>query len=417
MRSIVLSLLLCPISWAQSNEPYIASLEGAIRQGAIAAVHDKLNVDVISSNPGWARRICAAAADGTLEAALLAKDQLKASAESIRQIGARCAEDNPADADAWSAAADAAYFRLRVLHACGEKTETQEWLDVADALAKWHVLEPAEPAPLERAVKVLREGCGAKGVDADALRKREDEVLKEGMRLFPKSALFARAGQGVELEEIVALLDADGHKEAKPRLAALLSKAEDDTLYNDAVTVAKQHSRKLGMKAEYRTRQQKYFDHLEYEVPKGERWVTEQDKITQYGRDGKLLRRFTLDWFKRNTNYVLGDTEYDGSNEKGMALITERDVLSVVVKTERKTGIIKKSLNRKITGVQYFDISGYDKDADFTRFHTYLWKSAQRRWLTYRLWIIELQKLDDFDPEAQLVIDSLRETKYEGKER
>jgi hypothetical protein len=416
MRTVVLALLSCAVSWAQSNERYVDEVEAVIKQGGIAALHDKIAVGV-SSNPAWARRICVAAADCPLDAALLVKDDLKDAAEKIRQIGARCSEENPESADAWSAAAEGMYFRLRVLSACDEKTETQDWLDVADALAKQRALKPDDPAPLERTVKFLREGRREEGVDDDALKKREEEACKEGTKLFPKSPLFARIAQGADLDAVVALLAANGHKEAKPRLLGLIANAVDDTAFNDAVTVAKQHFKKLGIKADYRTRPRKYFDHLEYEVPKGDRWETEEDAITQYGRDGRLLRRFTLDWFERNVNYTLGDTEYDGSNAKGMAMISERDVLSVIVKTERKSGIIKKALNRNIPGVQYFVIGGFDKDADFTRFHTYLWKSDQRPWLTYRLWIIELEDLDGLDPEAQFVLDTFRETKYEGKAR
>jgi len=416
MRSAVLALLLCEVSWAQSNERYVNEVEGAIKQGGIAAVHERIVLG-LSDDPEWARRICAAAADCELDAALLAKDDLKDAAERIRQIGERCAENNAESADAWSAYADATYFRLRVLSACGDDTATKDWLDVADALVKAQGLKPTDGTPLERAVKYLREGQRAKGVEKDDLKKREEELCKEGIRLFPDLGLFARAAAGSELDGIIALLDANGQKEAKPRLVALLDGAKDDTLFNDAVTVARQYSRKLGIKADYRTRQRKYFDVIGYEVPKGDRWETEQDTITQYGRDGKLLRRFSLKWYERNTLYVLGDTKYDGSNEKGMALITERDVLSVIVKVERRSKIIKKSLNRSISGVQYFEIGGYDKDADFTRFRTYLWKSDERPWLTYRLWIIELRDLEGLDPEAQFVIDSMRETKYEGKAR
>ncbi|MFI5401540.1 MAG: hypothetical protein ACHQ1G_01180 [Planctomycetota bacterium] len=416
MRTVVLSLLLCGVSRAQSNDRYIDEVEAAIKGGGIAALHERIVLG-LSDNPVWARRICAAAAECPLAAALHAKDDLKKAAEKIRQIGARASENNPESADAWSAEADSMYFHLRVLRACGEKTTTEDWLGVADALAKLHALKPDDPAAMERTVKYLREAKRAKGTDADILSKREDEVCKEGIKLFPKSALFLRIGQAAELDAVVALLAANGQKEAKPRLTALLANAVDDTAYNDAVTVAKQHFKKLGIKVDYRKKPGKYFEHLEYEVPKGERWETEAEAITQYGRDGRLLRRFSLDWFKRNINYTLGDTEYDGSNAKGMAMISERDVLSVIVKTESKSGIIKKALNRQIQGVQYFVIGGYDKDSDFNRFHTYLWKSEQRTWLTYRLWIIELQDLDGLDPEAQFVLDTFRETKYDGKDR
>ena len=417
MRSIIVLLLLCGVSSAQSQEPYVDSLEAAIKQGAIAAFHDNINVGILSGNPAWARRICSAAVECKLDAALQEREDLKDAAERIRQIGARSAENNDESADAWSAAADGAYFRLRVQLACGDETATEDWLHVADALEKQHGLQPADGAPLERAAKCLREGQRAKGIDAAQLKKREDEVCKEGAKLYPDNGLFARNEQSAELEEIVALLAAKGEKEAKPRLAALLGAAKDDTLYNDAVTVAKQHWRKLGIKAEYRSTTRKFFDHLEFEVPTGDRWEAERDKITQYGRDGKLLRTFSLDWFKRNTLYTLGDTEYDGENPKGMALITERDVLSVIVKVERRSKIIKKNLNRNIPGVQYFEIGGHDKDAEFTRFHSFVWRSQQRTWLTYRLWILELKDYDGLDPEAQSVVDSLRETRYVGKDK
>jgi hypothetical protein len=417
MRTAVALVFLCGALRAQTMEQHVDSVELAIKQGGLAAVHDKIAVAYIADDPKSARRVCAAAVESPLDHGLTVKDQLKAAAEKIRQIGVTCAEANPESPDALSAAADGTYFHLRVLAACGEETSADDWLAVADALVRLHGLQADDGAPLERAVKFLREGQRAKGVEDEPLRKREEELCKEGVRLYPKRALFAGVAASAELDEIVAQLEKGAFKEAKPRLAALLASAADDTLRNDAVTVARKHYKKLGIKADYVTRKKRYFDNIDYEVPRGDRWETEKDTITQYGRDGSLIRRLTLDWFKRDTLYTLGDTEYDGSNEKGMAMITERDVLSVIVKVERRTGIIKKSLNRKIAGVQYFDIAGYDKDAEFTRFHTYLWKSSERTWLTYRLWIIELQKLDGLDPEAQFVVDSFRETKYEGKDK
>lgn len=416
MRLAGFALLLCGAAWAQSSERHVSDLEEAIKKGLIAAIHDAIQVQVVST-PEYARRLCRAAAECSLDMGLQEQDALKDTAEKMKQIGVRVSEDSPDSADAWSAAADGTYFRLRVLTALGEKTTTEEWLAVADALARQQELVSEDSTPLERAFKYLREGQRANGPDTKVLRKREEDVCAEGVKRFPKSTVFLRIAQTAELEEVVMLLRAKGEKEAKPKLEALLAKAADDTAYNDCVTVAKDHFKKLGIKVEYRTEPKMFFEHVAYEVPKGDRWKVERDALTQYGRDGNLLRRFSLDWFKRNTNYVLGDTEYDGSNEKGMALISERDVLSVIVKTKRKTGVIKKAMNRHISGVQYFVIGGWDKDGDFNRFHTYLWKSDQRTWLTYRLWIIELQDLPGLDAEAQFVLDSMTETKYEGKDK
>jgi len=407
--------LLSGLLWAQSQEQYVDQVEAAIKKGLIAAIHDRLSVDVLASNPEWARRICGAAADCDFKHALREKDDLIAAARAIQDIGTRCADRNDGSADAWAAAADGRHFLLKVQRALGEETTAADWLELVDALAKLHSLEPAEGAPLVRAVKCLREGRRAKGVDGDELKTREDEVCRKAAELYPDNGFFAGNEQRKELEELVALLEAGEYKAAKPRFQELLGRIKDDTLYNDAVTVAKEHYRKLGIKADYRSREREVYGLFLGDFPTGERWKFEKDTFRQYGRDGKLIRSFSFDYFKRNTWYTLGDTKYDGSNVKGMALITERDVLSVIVKVARRSRIIKKRLNRHISGVQYFVIGGFDKDADFTRFHTYIWKGKERSWLTYRLWIIELADYEELDPEAQFVLDSLREQKYEEK--
>src|SRR5262245_45481855 len=224
MRSLFLALLLCTVARAQSNEAHVNSVEEIIKGGGIVSVHAHISTS-IASTPEYARRVCAAAVACPLETGLRTPDDLKAAAEKIRQIGVRASEENPDARDAWCATADGIYFRLRVLRACGEDTATDDWIAIADALAKQHALAPEDPAPLERTVKYLREGKRAKGTDEAVLSKREEEVCAQGAKLFSKGGFFLRIAQTAELEQIVALLAANGHKEAKPRLAALLANA------------------------------------------------------------------------------------------------------------------------------------------------------------------------------------------------
>jgi hypothetical protein len=416
MRTGAVLLMLAGLGWAQSKEQYFMQVESAIAAGRIAMIHDRIQVGVIAGEPEWARRICAAAVKCKLKRALRSKDELTAAAQRIRQVGDSCAEQNEFSADAWSAKADGLYFLLRVQRALGEPTGTGTWLAVADALVRLHEQEAEGGAPLERAVKVLREGATVKGPDAEKLKAKEDEICRAGLEEYPDNGVFASSKQNTELDAILALIGAGEYKAAKPRLAKLLAEAKDHTTYNDAVTVARTWSRKLHLKAEYRfDTREKFWGVFDVDIPRGERWKVESSSIRQYDRAGKLKRKFTFDYFKLNTLYYVGDSKYDGSNVKGMALITERDVLGVVVKVKRRSKIIKKRLNRKISRVQYFVIGGYDKDTDYVRFHSYLWKGKERDWLTYRCWIIEWEDYEDLDPEAGFVRDSLRERKYEGK--
>ena len=207
-------------------------------------------------------------------------------------------------------------------------------------------------------------------------------------------ALCPAQSQQKEFDEIVKLVEAGSFKEAKPRLSALLKSATDDTLYNDAVNVALQH-KKLRLKAKFRTRTVRFRSLLACEIPAGKRWKVKKRSspgvgdVLQHGRAGELKRKFTIRYFKRNTWYTLGATKYDGHNVKGMALITEEDVNSAMLKIKWRSKLAKRRLNRKIGSVQQFDIGGTGPNGDFLRFRTYLWKSDQRPWLTYRMWSIE----------------------------
>ncbi|MCZ6572880.1 MAG: hypothetical protein O7C98_06885, partial [Planctomycetota bacterium] len=200
-------------------------------------------------------------------------------------------------------------------------------------------------------------------------------------------ALCRGQSQHKELDEIVKLVEAGSFKEAKPRLSALLKQTTDDTLYNDAVNVALQH-KQLRLKPKFRTRVVRFRRLLACEIPAGKRWKVKARSqpgvgdIKQYDRAGELKRKFTIRYFKRNTWYTLGPTKYDGHNVKGMALITEEDVKSAMLKIKRRSKLAKRRLNRKIGSVQQFDIGGMSANGDFMRFRSYLWKSKQRRWLT-----------------------------------
>ena len=127
-----------------------------------------------------------------------------------------------------------------------------------------------------------------------------------------------------------------------------------------------------------------------------------------------MKRKITIRYYKRNIWYTLGPTKFDGSNVKGMALITEEDVKSVMLKIKRRSKLARRRLNRKIGSVQQFDIAGTSSTGDFMRFRTYLWKSDQRPWLTYRMWSIEYGDFE-LDPAARVLIKSLHERKYVKK--
>ncbi|MCZ6574322.1 MAG: hypothetical protein O7C98_14285, partial [Planctomycetota bacterium] len=249
--------------------------------------------------------------------------------------------------------------------------------------------------------------------------------LRRSMRalavLLLLGALCRGQSQHKELDEIVKLVEAGSFKEAKPRLSALLKQATDDTLYNDAVNVALQH-KQLRLKPKFRTRELRFSWALACEVPAGKRWVLQKSygssvgELKQFDRAGELKRKFTIRYFKSNTWYTLGPTKYDGSNVKGMALISEEDIKGAMLKIKRRSKLARRRLNRKIGSVQQFDIGGTGPNGDFLRFRTYIWKSKQRRWLTYRMWAIEY---GDFkiDPAARVLMNSLYELKYEKKKK
>lgn len=403
--------LLAAVCLAQQQEQFIDHAEKAIRMGMITGVPLERAVALVTSQAKWARRICVAAAESDLKRGLRDEEKLRAAAARIEEIGARAVQRHPNDEAATEARAEGLYFRLRVDAATGEDTETEDWLAVAEGLES--VREYA------RAVARLRAGREASGVDAGALEEKEKELAERAAADVP---VTEQDTLSAELDAIQALFDARERKEGKARLAAFLEKVKnDDTLYNDAVTVAKTEKR-LGLKVDYKVRNVALGRLLTAEVPRGDRWKVERGsgssfaELRHYDRQGELKRKMTVRYFELNTWYVLGDTKYDGSNVKGMALIAERDVLEAVLDVKRRSRLVKKRLNRKLGLAQYFLIGGYGRK-DFVQFRTWIWKGNERDWLTYRLWSIEYEDVKDLDPEAASVIESLREVKYVPKKK
>ena len=66
---------------------------------------------------------------------------------------------------------------------------------------------------------------------------------------------------------------------------------------------------------------------------------------------------------------------------------------------------------RLFTVLTAINLAGYDEDAEFMRVHSYVWKGKVIDWYTYRMWIIEWADYKGLDPEAQFVVNSLRERK------
>ena len=322
--------------------------------------------------------------------------------------------------------ADALTFKLRLARALLEETSTEDWLKIVETLEDVHDLEADGGKPLERAVKILREGQKAKGVDADKLKAREKELCKEAAKTYPETAIFQSSGFDDEINEIEGLLVTD-RKEAKKRLRAFLDRLREklkakpksfdlNTAYNDAVTMTKKN-KGLGVKADYTSFTYTMGRVLRFEKPRGRRWKVDTERstdlgaIVQTGRDGKFMRRISLDYYERNVWYLYGDTKYDGSNVKMMAMIGAVDVKTVVLTVKREKKLTKGRLNRHIKQSYIFEIGGLDKLGKFTRFRCYYFKGRETKHLTFEVMVVEFDDFKKLDPEAAFVIASLREVK------
>ncbi|MCZ6786269.1 MAG: hypothetical protein O7E54_03795 [Planctomycetota bacterium] len=426
MRATALFLVLAPLAYAQSNDKYVDQLVAVIKQGHLSHVVSRLNVDVLSSNADYAARVCAAAAGAKLSDARAYPDEYRAAAQKILEIGTKAKDASLGETKGMLAYVDALYFKLRLARALLEETSTEDWLKIVEMLEDVHDLEADGGKPLERAVKILREGQKAKGVDVDNLKTREKALSKEAAETYPKIAIFQSSGFDDEIKEIERLIETD-RKEGKKRLGAFLdklkAKLEKDkksidlnTAYNDAVTIAK-INKGLGVKADYTSYTYTKGKLLRFAKIMGRRWKVEKSgakdlgAIVQYGRDGRFMRRITLDYYKRNVWYLYGDTKYDGSNVKMMAMIGAVDVKTVVLTVKRERKLTKGRLNRHIKQSYIFEIGGLDKLGKFTRFRCYYFKGRETKHLTFEVMVVEFDDFKKLDPEAAFVIASLREVK------
>ncbi|MHC4941288.1 MAG: hypothetical protein ACYTHK_20355 [Planctomycetota bacterium] len=248
------------------------------------------------------------------------------------------------------------------------------------------------------------------------MRAKAAAICEQGAKRFPKREFFREVVHQDKLASIRRLVKED-RKQAKNLLESYLKSLQPQafdpaafspTFFNDVVTLCKLESR-LGVKADYRTRELKFKNLVKFDVPEGNRRKWKSGTLYQYGSDGLLVRTLNFDRYDWDTVYVSEGKEFGGDNIKGLARQGEADVLTVVLKVKKRKNLRRKRLNRHIPHSQAFTIGGIDEDGDYLCFHYYYFKCKKTKMRTVEVSVLELGDIRKLDPEAKFVLDSIRE--------
>ncbi len=424
MRTM-LALFCCIAFAAAQDEKKIAeALCASIESGHVGNVLEGLEkgmATMLSADLEGSHSICAMAARQARRYAAGDADAWKRLAEALVALGVLLTDRAANDATALSGKGEALLCRARVADAVKDPLRAEDWRDALECFVKAHEAEPGGGERIVRALRVAEEGGSLPGADP-ALASRGTELFAIADKSGTKGPELRAYLSDREQRHIATTLATDrttGKKLLEERLAALavsLGSANppmlEATAYNNLVTLAKAE-KKLGINAKYVARTVKLGSNaLEIDVPVSSKWKwTSGDLGTlyQYDNDGGLLRTIDFDTYRWDIAYTLDGMEIGGDNLKGLARLGEYNVLTVIVIPKSKKPVTRRRLNGHIPQCQAFEIGGLDEDGTYLKFTKYYFKAKETKLTTFKVTVLDIAEVPKFDPEAEFVLDSIRE--------
>lgn len=419
--------LACCIGFAtaQDEKKIAEALCTAIESGHVGHVLEGLDKgysSVLSENTEGSHDICAMAARQARRYAAGDADAWKRLADALVALGTLLTDRKENDATALAGRGEALLCRARVADALKDPLRAEDWRDAVEYFVKAHEADPGDGDRIARALRVAEEGGSIAGADP-ALAMRGTELFGIAEKTGTKGPELRGYLYDREQRHVVKMLASDrtaGKKLLEERLAALAASAGgranppmiEATAYNNLVTLAKAE-KKLGVNAKYLTQTVKLGSNvLEIEVPISSKWKwTSGDLGTlyQYDSDGGLLRTVSFDTYRWDTAYTLDGMEIGGDNLKGLARLGEYDVLTVVVVPKSKKPVTRRRLNGHIPQCQVFEVGGLDEDGTYLKFTCFYFKAKEAKLTTFKVSVLDIAEVPKFDPEAEFVLDSIRE--------
>lgn len=417
MRLIVGLLFCAALAGAQDLEEFAEQFEKAVEAGQLRTVLDYLPEEAANRLADEPAALHAFAATGSKWARKHAKGDADTWDRFVGMLTAACEaipEENADRADVRAARGETLLCRARVDTALGKPFRKEDWTGAAGHFLALHKEAPGGGEHLERAVRILQEAGQVGGEDAEDLRQRADKLCLEGAEKFGRNRYFAQARHRAQLDQIAELVSKSPGR-AKKAMKAYMDSLEEaggsteerNTLYNDAVTFARSH-RKLSLKPKYRAERAR-IGIVEIDLPLSTRWKRKGSTIYQHDTAGELKRTISFDTYKWTTNYFLGRQKFGGDNLKGLARIGETNVLSVILNVKHRRNVRRGRLSRAISSAVMFEIGGLDEDGDYLCFRRYYFKAKETGLRSVKVSVLDIGEYDTLDPEAEFVIDSIRE--------
>ncbi len=417
MRWIAGLLVCAAVVGAQDLEEFAEQFGKAVEAGQLRTILDYMPEEAADRLGDEPAALHALAAAGSKWARKHAKGDAATWERFVGMLTTACdaiPEENADLADVRAARGETLLCRARVDTALGKPFRKEDWTGAAGQFLALHEEAPGGGEHLERAVRILQEAGQVGGDDAEDLRQRAGKLCLEGAEKFGQNRYFAQARHRAQLDQIAELARKSPGR-AKKAMKAYMDSLEEaggsteerNTLYNDAVTFARSH-KKIALKPDYRAERVRV-GLVELDLPLSTRWKKTGSTIYQYDLAGELKRTISLDTYKWTTNYYLGRQEFGGDNIKGLARIGETDVLSVILNVKHRRKVRRGRLSKAIPSAVMFEIGGLDEDGDYLCFRWYYFKAKETGLRSVKVGVLDVGEYDKLDPEADFVIDSIRE--------
>lgn len=392
-----------------------AGMEGYIDGGEIEAM---LRV------PRRLCRLCESAAKGARGGELESKNDWGAAMERLQSLAQSVCDTMPDDALALRAHGAAMLARARVKDLLKEEGGSELRQSAAERFLLAQEKNGLDGTSLEWAVEALLEAAAQPGADAKAIRARVRELCDRGGAKYPKSGLFREVGYRTRLDGIAEQLAADrngGKKALEAYFAELkplaFGKEPDESAaaaHNDAVTLVRQ-TKGIGIGVEYAFRTQRSSQELlAFDLPYGKRWQYAKDGgdlgcLRQFDASGRLLRRIDFDEYDWDRLYTYEGFQAGGDNLQGLAKIGEFAAKQLIPNVTSQKPLRKTRFNRYVAQAQCFEVIGLDEDSDPLGLRRFYFKAKGKARKTYRVDVIEYGENPKLDPEADFVLDRIRE--------
>lgn len=334
------------------------------------------------------------------------------------------------DRRAWRALAEAKVARARASFARGETQAAEVWFSAADAYERAAAPDDPGDGARVRCVGRIVAGAATAGAQSASVVGRGTGIAKKALgtpgvaadvRMAYGRALFDAARQTLASDRKTAREAARAAFDAiRPLRAGEKTEVAHAMLWNDTVTFDR--ANKFGLDESYATRRIPWFADGLYTVdlPISRDWILDGALIvhrarSEDDREGEVVAAFGCHAYSFSAvyRYAAEKIEISGDNPKALAAyIYAADYRSLFKKVTQTREPKKMKLGTDVNGY-LMEVIGEDADGNPFRVRDWVFRGAGQK--SHEVRMADSSRTSDLDPEAQALLESIREAPKHDK--